>query len=164
MLYMADVDDDKADQIVANLPQWGTKLFNAVFKERAASRLYEDFLYAKGHLLTISAKHPAILSLPWELLYDPESTFLSNHEPTISIRHRLGSGDKALKPFAVQSKERLRVLFVISRPSDARFIDHRADAKAVLEAIDEEASGRFELEFLRPALRVSRRRWMGMNR
>ena len=42
------------------------------------------------------------------------------------------------------------MLFVISRPSDASFIDPRADAKAVLEAIDEEASGRFELEFLRP--------------
>ncbi len=58
-LYMADVDDDKANKIVANLPQWGQKLFNAVFKERAASRLYEDFWEAEGHLLTISAKHPS---------------------------------------------------------------------------------------------------------
>jgi hypothetical protein len=43
------------------------------------------------------------------------------------------------------------VLFVVSRPTDAGFIDPRADAKAVLEVIDEKASGRFELEFLRPA-------------
>jgi tetratricopeptide (TPR) repeat protein/CHAT domain-containing protein len=150
-LYMADVDDERAAKIVANLPQWGQSLFNAVFKERAAYRLYEDFLEAKGHLLTISAKHPAILSLPWELLYDPESTFLSDHDPTISIRHRLGSADKALKPFEVKSKARLLVLFVISRPSDVSLIDHRADAKAVLAAIDEETSGRFDLEFLRPA-------------
>ena len=149
-LYMADVDDERAAKIVANLPQWGQSLFNAVFKGRAASRLYEAFLAAEGHLLTISAKHPAILSLPWELLYDPESTFLGDHDPTISIRHRLGSADKALKPFAIKSKKGLRVLFVISRPSNASFIDPRADAKAVLEAIDEEASGRFELEFLRP--------------
>jgi len=149
-LYTADVDDQRAEKIVAKLPQWGQALFNAVFKERAAFRLYEDFLKAPGHLLTISAKQPAILSLPWELLYDPESTFLCDHDPTISIRRRLGSADTALKPFAVQSKDRLRVLFVVSRPSDARFIDPRADAKAVLEAIDEEASGRFELEFLRP--------------
>jgi len=55
-----------------------------------------------------------------------------------------------LQLLEVKSKQRVRVLFVISRPSDASFIDPRADAKAVLEAIDEEASGRFELEFLRP--------------
>jgi len=149
-LYTADVDDQRAEKIVAKLQKWGQALFNAVFKTRAAYRLYEDFLEAQGHLLTISAKQPAILSLPWELLYDPETTFLCDHDPTISIRRRLGSADTALKPFAVQSKDRLRVLFVVSRPSDADFIDPRADAKAVLEAIDEEASGRFEVEFLRP--------------
>ncbi|MDM8566437.1 tetratricopeptide repeat protein [Candidatus Halobeggiatoa sp. HSG11] len=147
-LYMADVDDARADLVVANLEQWGKKLFNAVFKGRDAVRLYEEFLKTEGHLLTISAKHPEILALPWELLFDPESTFLHDHEPTISIRHRLGSADKALQPLEVKSKPKLRVLFVISRPSDASFIDPRADAKAVLEAVDEE--GRFELEFLRP--------------
>lgn len=150
-LYTADVDDQRAEKIVAKLPQWGKDLFNAVFKTRAAYRLYEDFLEAQGHLLTISAKQPAILSLPWELLYDPETTFLCDHDPTISIRHRLGSDDKALKPFAVQSKDRLRVLFVVSRPSDANFIDPRADAKAVLDALDQKVAGRIQVEFLRPA-------------
>jgi len=150
-LYMTDVDDERAEKIVVNLPQWGQSLFNAVFKDRTAARLYEDFLKVSGHLLTISAKHPAILSLPWELLYDPESTFLCDHDPTISIRHRLGSADKVLKPYVVESKKRLLVLFVISRPSNANFIDHRADANAVLAAMDEEeVSGRFDLEFLRP--------------
>lgn len=150
MLYMTDVDDDRAAQVVENLEQWGRKLFHAVFQERDALRLYEQFLQQEGHLLTISATQPAILALPWALLFDPESTFLHDHEPTISIRHRLGSADTALQPLEVESKAKLRVLFVISRPSDAGFIDPRTDAKAVLEAIDEEASGRFELEFLRP--------------
>jgi tetratricopeptide (TPR) repeat protein len=150
-LYMTDVDDERAEKIVVNLPQWGQSLFNAVFKDRTAAHLYEDFLKVSGHLLTISAKHPAILSLPWELLYDPESTFLCDHEPTISIRHRLGSADKVLKPYVVKPKKRLQVLFVISRPSNANFIDHRADARAVLAAMgEEEISGRFDLEFLRP--------------
>jgi CHAT domain-containing protein len=149
-LYMTEVDDDRAAQVVENLEQWGRKLFHAVFKERDALRLYEPFLQQAGHFLTISATQRAILALPWALLFDPESTFLHDHEPTISIRHRLGSADTALQPLVVKSKAKLRVLFVNSRPSDAGFIDPRADAKAVLEAIDEEALGRFELEFLRP--------------
>jgi hypothetical protein len=45
----------------------------------------------------------------------------------------------------------LRLLFVVSRPSDRRFIDPRGEAQAVLDAIAQEAAGRVEVEFLRPA-------------
>lgn len=54
-------------------------------------------------------------------------------------------------PFAVETKDCLRLLFIVSRPSDASFIDPRADAIAVLDALEEEAAGRVEVEFLRPA-------------
>ncbi|MDM8558570.1 tetratricopeptide repeat protein [Candidatus Parabeggiatoa sp. HSG14] len=147
--YTTEVDDDEAQSVVDKLPVWGARLFEAVFGNHVARRLYEGF-QQQGGLLTVSATHPAILSLPWELLYDPESTFLYNYKPYISIRRRLARTDKAKQPIVVAPKERLRVLFVISRPEDENFIDPRADAKAVLGALNEETLGRFELEFLRP--------------
>ena len=65
-----------------------------MFSERAAERLFNHFQDAEdgARLLTISAGHPTILALPWELLHDPASggVFLFRE---ISIRRRLaGAG------------------------------------------------------------------------
>ncbi len=148
--YTTEVDDDEAQSVVDKLPVWGMRLFDAVFDDHVARRLYEDF-QRQGGLLTIAALQPSILALPWELLFDPESTFLYNCKPLISIRRRLARTDKARQIMVVEPKKGLRVLFVISRPSGAGFIDPRADAKAVLAAaLNEDTSGRFEVEFLRP--------------
>ncbi len=48
-------------------------------------------------------------------------------------------------------RDRLHLLFVVSRPEDAGFIDPRADPRAVLDALEKHAPGRFTWEFLRPA-------------
>lgn len=151
--YTTNVDDERAKKIADNLPQWGADLFNAVFHSRSAQRLFNDFQDEDeaGRLLTISASHPAILSLPWELLRDPEGTFLVHENPRISIRRRLAGAGGGRKSFKVQVKDRLRLLFVVSRPTDAGFIDPRGEAQAVLDAIAQEAAGRVEVEFLRPA-------------
>ncbi|MEW6491254.1 MAG: CHAT domain-containing protein [Cyanobacteriota bacterium] len=151
--YTTEVDDERAKKIADKLPQWGADLFNAVFHSRAAQRLFNDFQDEDepGRLLTISASHPGILSLPWELLRDPEGTFLVHENPRISIRRRLAGAGGGRKSFKVQVKDRLRLLFVVSRPSDAGFIDPRGEAMAVLDAVAREAAGRVEMEFLRPA-------------
>ncbi len=151
--YTADVDDQRAQRIANQLPQWGTALFDAVFSHRAAQRLFNDFQdeEEEGKLLTISASYPAILSLPWELLRDPEGTYLVHDHPRISIRRRFAGAGGGRKPFKVKPKDRLRLLFVISRPTGAGFINPRSEAIAVLDAIDKEAAGKVEVEFLRPA-------------
>jgi tetratricopeptide (TPR) repeat protein len=151
--YTTDVDDKRAEGIAKKFRQWGEDLFNAVFQHRAAQRLFNYFQDENqpGRLLTISASHPAILSLPWELLRDPEATYLLHENPRISIRRRLAGAGGGRRPFKVQVKDRLRLLFVISRPSDAGFIDPRGEAIAVLNAIQQAAAGRVEVEFLRPA-------------
>lgn len=151
--YTTEVDDERAKKIADKLPQWGADLFNAVFHSRAAQRMFNDFQDEDepGRLLTISASHPAILSLPWELLRDSEGTYLVHENPRISIRRRLAGAGGGRKSFKVQVKDRLRLLFVVSRPSDAGFIDPRGEAQAVLDAIAQEAAGRVEVEFLRPA-------------
>ena len=151
--YTTDVDDKRAEGIAKKFRQWGEDLFNAVFQHRAAQRLFNYFQDENqpGRLLTISASHPAILSLPWELLRDPEGTYLFHENPRISIRRRLAGAGGGRRPFKVQVKDRLRLLFVVSRPSDAGFIDPRGEAMAVLNAIQQAAAGRVEVEFLRPA-------------
>ncbi|BAY20492.1 TPR domain protein [Calothrix sp. NIES-2100] len=151
--YTTDVDDKRAEGIAKKFRQWGEDLFNAVFQNRAAQRLFNYFQDENqpGRLLTISASHPAILSLPWELLCDPQGTYLFHENPRISIRRRLAGAGGGRRPFRVQVKDRLRLLFVVSRPSDAGFIDPRGEAMAVLNAIQQAAAGRVEVEFLRPA-------------
>ena len=54
------------------------------------------------------------------------------------------------RPFAVESKDRLHLLFIVSRPEGAGFLDPRADPAAVLDALETHAPGRFTWEFLRP--------------
>ncbi len=50
-----------------------------------------------------------------------------------------------------QPKERIRILFIISRPENAGFIDPRSDTQAVLAALEKEGRSRVDVEFLRPA-------------
>ena len=102
----------------------------------------------RARLLTVSAGHPSVFALPWELLHDPASggVFLFRE---ISIRRRLAGAGGGRTSFLVQSKDRLHLLFVVSRPEGAGFLDPRADASAVLDALDEHAPGRCIWEFLR---------------
>ena len=150
--YMMDVDDRRAERIEAQLPEWGKSLFEAIFGDRAAARMFNDFQDSEGRgkILTIGASHPLILSLPWELLRDPRGTYLLHENPRIAIRRKfagVGGGRSAAR---VQPKEQVRVLMVVSRPSDAGFLDPRAEGLALLEAIGD-VSDRVAVEFLRPA-------------
>lgn len=149
--YTTEVDDQRAARIGEKLKEWGANLFNAVFQNRAAQRIFNDFQdeEEEERLLTINASQPAILSLPWELLRDSEGTYLVHDNPRISIRRRLAGAGGGRRAFKVKVQDRLRLLFVVSRPSDAGFIDPRGEAQAVLDAV--EAAGRVEAEFLRPA-------------
>jgi tetratricopeptide (TPR) repeat protein len=178
--YMMDVDDRRAERIEAQLPEWGEALFEAIFGDQAAARMFNDFQESKqkDKILNIGAEHPLILSLPWELLRDPRGTYLPHGENPISIQRsfvafifgknwkmllttekpisirpsfsRLTNKSKTKQP-VVQHKNRLRLLFVISRPTGAGFLDPRKDALATLEAISKNAQGLIDVEFLRPA-------------
>jgi hypothetical protein len=151
---LGDPDDEEAKRIAAKLETWGEALFNAAFGDRAAQRLFNAFQDANdvARLLTISAESPAILGLPWELLCDPArgGSFLFNEHPRISIRRGVSGVTGGRDPFEVKSKERLHLVFVVSRPAGVGFIDPRADPEAVLDALETHAPGRVTWEFLRP--------------
>ena len=151
---LGDPDDTEAARIKGQLPVWGKALFDAVFKERESERLLNRFQDAEddSRLLTISTDHPAILILPWELLHDPASGggFLFMENPRISIRRRVAGVTGGRGSFKIAAKDALHLLFVVSRPDDAGFLDPRADSLPVLDAIDKNAPGRVTCEFLRP--------------
>ncbi|WP_434687516.1 tetratricopeptide repeat protein [Pseudanabaena minima] len=159
-LYMMDVDDRSAERTEAKLPLWGAALFEAIFSVGDAKEIFNDFQDSdqRDKILTISASHPLILALPWELLRDPKGTYLSHEENPISIRRSFSQltnesefKQDSVKQSIVPPKNRLRLLFVISRPIGAGFLDPRKDALATLEAIAKNAQGLIDVEFLRPA-------------
>ncbi len=146
--YVMDIDDQAADKISNKLlPQFGQKLFAAVFNNDSAKQLFTQFINTPSdkYLLTITAQSPDILSLPWELLHD-SGNFLFASEPSITILRRIPP-KKTFPNYASQS--RLHILFIVSRPQDANFIDPRTDAKAVLKAIAGYTD--ITVEFLQPA-------------
>jgi len=151
---LGDPDDTEAARIAARLSEWGKALFDAVFGQRDAARLFNRFQDAEHdtRLLTITAEHPAILALPWELLHDsaPGGVHLFYEHPRISIRRRVAGATGGRAPFKIVPKDQLHLLFVVSRPADAGFVDPRADPGAVLDALEEHAPGRVTWEFLHP--------------
>ncbi len=154
--YVTDVDDERAQRIAAKLPNWGEALLVAVLGHDDKARpLFDRFLKRRepGRLLTVSSDHPAVLAQPWELLRDPAGTYLVHEQPRISVRRRLPKAGDGRMPLQVKPKDRLRLLFVVSRPDDGeQVVNPRADAQAVLDALEEKAPGRVEVEFLRPAI------------
>jgi tetratricopeptide (TPR) repeat protein len=149
--YTADVDDDRANRLAVNLKKFGIRLFEAAFAERSGMRLFDRFLEETepGRLVTVQSVQPEILALPWELLHQPGGAYVFNEKPRISVRRNLAGSRGGRAPKKFKPKEKLRVLMVVSRPTDAEFIDPRGEALAVLEAVKEQ--GRIEVEFLRPA-------------
>ena len=151
--YSVDIDSSAAGRIANKWPLLGNILFNKVFSQKAAQRLLKKFRDHKkqGHLLTITANHPAILSLPWELLHESGKgdKFLICGSPRTSIRRRMPVPHG--KSFQINPKKQLHLLFVVSRPTNAAFTDPRANAQPVLEALDKRPAERITVEFLRPA-------------
>ena len=146
-------DDQEARRIEARLAEIGKALFKAVFSSWEAVQRFLAFRNseAEQRVLTIDAQDASILSLPWELLHDPKGVFLFRERPHISIRRKISGATGGREPFAIKAKDRLHLLFVVSRPKGAGFLDPRADPKAVIDALEEHAPGRVTYEFLRPA-------------
>jgi tetratricopeptide (TPR) repeat protein len=152
--YAAEPDDERAGAVRDKLPVWGATLFAAVFdSDRKAAKLFDRFLDTaeEGRVLSIAADHPAVLALPWELLATPGGSYLFNENPLISIRRGLPSAGQGRSPQPRAAKSVLHLLFILSRPDGAGFINPRGDAEAVLDALKEQKQARVEVEFLWPA-------------
>ncbi|MFI3157026.1 MAG: CHAT domain-containing protein [Methylococcaceae bacterium] len=148
--YTGEPDDEEAKRIEANLIILGEALFQSIFTTDAALALFHKFQQQHAdRLLTIQTDDPEILALPWELLRRPQSTFLFDQQPRISIRRYCVKSHSPI--FTIQAKPKLRLLFIVSRPNNASFLDPRLDPQAVLDALTENDIAQIEVEFLRPA-------------
>ena len=150
--YATDIDDKSANQIREKLEGWGAKLYEAITASRESSRMFDQFLGSNGvgRKLTISANQVSVLGLPWEMLYVPGRDYLFNEEPSVSIRRSFAGGE-GYGQAEFSPKSELRLLFVVSRPDDVGILDHRSEAKAVMDAIDDRNVSGISVEFLRPA-------------
>ncbi len=150
--YGTDIDDRSANQIREKLEGWGAKLYEAITASRESSRMFDQFLGSSGvgRKLTISANQVSVLGLPWEMLYVPGRDYLFNEEPSVSIRRSFAGGE-GYGQAEFSPKSELRLLFVVSRPDDVGILDHRSEAKAVMDAIDDRNVSGISVEFLRPA-------------
>ncbi len=145
--YVMDIDDQEAERVTAQLPRWGQTLFDAVFNNTSVKQLFAQFINTSSdkYLVTITAQQPEILSLPWELLHDA-GRFLFAFQPSITILRRIQT--QTTFPACIPQSH-LHILFVISRPQGASFIDPHTDAQAVLKAIENHSA--ITVEFLQPA-------------
>ncbi len=150
--YITDVDNDRAAHITEQLPAWGSQLFAAAFGTKNARTWFDAFAQASSlrKVITIEGMDGAILALPWELLCFPSGQFLIDAPFGISIR-RCFQANRSITTSPPAQKQKLRVLFVVSRPNGVGFLDHRADGIAVLDSLEAIGGSYFEAEFLRPA-------------
>lgn len=150
--WTSDPDDERARRIEQNLETWGAALYDAVFKN-SEKAMYFAMRFREtrqpNRILTIGSGDPTILTLPWELLKPPGGVFLCNENPRISVRRKHGKTGEGRAPLLREAKPALRVLFLVSRPDNASFINPYADPRAVLDGLGTDAP--VTVEFLRPA-------------
>jgi tetratricopeptide (TPR) repeat protein len=148
--YTGEPDDEEAKRIEAKLITLGDALFKAVFSTSKTQNLFRQFQQQQtDKLLTIHTNEAQILALPWELLREPQRNFLSQQQPPVSIRRYCVQNQSPT--FFIQAKPKLQLLFIVSRPSGASFLNPRLDPQAVMDALAENNISQIEVEFLRPA-------------
>ncbi|MDQ3705074.1 MAG: CHAT domain-containing protein [Chloroflexota bacterium] len=134
--------------------EFGGKLFNTIFKGDAQECLRRDLSYAQQQdarlrLRLSLTETPELADLPWEYLYNPANNkFLALSVETPVVRY-LELRDR-IAPLTVNPP--LRVLMMVSSPSDYAALDTEAEAKNLHGALaDLEARGLVEIETMEDA-------------
>jgi hypothetical protein len=144
-------DHARAAGIEARFKEWGQALFDALFGSAEGTHVYRTLLDAaakrRNCLLTIGASESQILIQPWEMMRDKRGPLALQG---ITIRRQLqGSGRPRQDADGVLLRERLRMLLIVSRPSDVGFIDPRNSIAPMLDVLDD-LPGQVTLEFCDP--------------
>jgi hypothetical protein len=139
------VYEEHGQQVQAKLGEWGRALFESVFGAGKPGR--DAYLQAREAPceLVLRSRSPGFLSLPWELLQDPQRSTPLALELSATDRTLVAAGGAAPVP----AGERLRVLMVIARPSGLEDVGYQMIARPLLERL-EAVRGEVQLEVLRP--------------
>jgi len=133
----------RAERIERNLEIWGRTLHDALFTADENRKLLSQLLAGpEPRELTIATRDPALLRLPWELMADDAGSLAQR----LSVRRQLEEPESTT-PRPAQLP--LRILYIVSRPADAGFIDPRMTAKALFDALDP-LGANVRVDFCRP--------------
>ncbi|MDB4872941.1 MAG: hypothetical protein JWL97_3945, partial [Gemmatimonadales bacterium] len=142
------VYSDRGAEVSARLPEWGARLFEAVFGGSGPAREAYVAVRTRWRPLEIVFQSGSArwLGLPWELMRDP-----GRQTPValdgVAVTRSLPSVDLA-ESFAVAAT-RLRVLMVISRPAGAADVGYQMIARPLLPLL-EAVRGNVDVVVLRP--------------
>lgn len=133
----------RAEGIERQMQQWGRQLHDALFAAPENRALLQQLLKSpEPRELTIATDKSALLRLPWELMADDAGSLAQR----VSLRRQLETPEKLI-PREVRLP--LRILYIVSRPEDAGFIDPRVTTKALFAALDP-LGANVRLDFCRP--------------
>jgi len=134
----------RAQGVERQMEGWGRALFEALFGTPESREVYRNLLDADGpRLLTLGATDADVLAQPWEMLRDARGPL--GFRGVIVRRQLKGSGKTRRFDLGLP----LRVLLIVSRPTDAGFIDPRTSTAPLLDALDA-LPGQVEIDFCDP--------------
>ena len=133
----------RAERIEGDLERWGHRLYEALFTPPDNRAFLQELLDGPApRRLTVATRDPALLRLPWELMADAAGSLAQR----LSVRRQL----EVPEPTAPRPAQLpLRILYIVSRPADAGFLDPRLTTKALFDALDPLGS-RVQVDFCRP--------------
>ena len=146
--YPLDPAPQIANRIEQRMKELGIELFNAIFKNMQATRLWakiEDKL--DDTRVEIITDVTGAVALPWELLRDPQTDSTIALRANSFVRAHYSAARKAER---AQATDKVRILLVICRPGGGEDVPFRSVASRLMKGLSEEARERFELEVLRP--------------
>jgi len=155
-IWPSDYFRDRARKVEDNLVKWGQLLYAAALPAGPTEKVMKAWNRIDGQVgrrfsILVDAATDAdapeeqikaareaatvLLGLPWELLHDGNGFLFQGDTPT-RVRRRLPNTREDLKVSAVAAP--IRILLVTARPEDEAcgFIDHRASALPLVEAME----------------------------
>ena len=129
------LEPEKAKKIEQQLQAWGQQLFDLVFRSTDKAREFFQEATRAGLdkcEISIVSDNPAVLNLPWELLFTPDYQFLA---PLLAGMYRSLSEYAVRADMGGMSDEQLNILLVVARPYGAKDINFQTIARPMLEAL-----------------------------
>ncbi|MEU4349131.1 tetratricopeptide repeat protein [Streptomyces sp. NPDC023838] len=141
------VYEQRGPRVAERLPEWGARIFSALFATPEAKKAYTEARTRGGKLeIVLRSGSAERLGLPWELMADPARTVPIALDQ-VAVSRSLQTGDTH-QVFTVPGS-RLRVLMVISRPDGEADVGYQMIARPLLRRL-EAVRGSVELVVLRP--------------
>ncbi|MFB7380952.1 tetratricopeptide repeat protein [Kitasatospora purpeofusca] len=144
---------ERGPQIARQLPDWGTRVFSALFGTGPGRDAY---LRARGRSsggleIVLRSGSPQLLALPWELMTDPDRPVPLVLDDVVLSRRTPDTDDGGSHSLGLPGTgaSRLRVLLVVTAPDDPARPGHRFLAPTLLRRLRTE-HGTVEPTVLRP--------------